>query len=123
MKEYKNKINELDAHKKEIIKMVKSGCTQKEIAEKFGTWSATIGYWRRKRGIKPEVIRGEKKTSRRKCSSCIYRQLNPNLGNCDYICKTGHSRGCSAIDCDKYVKGKPIAGMKEEATDCDIFDE
>lgn len=30
MKEYKNKINELDAHKKEIIKMVKSGCTQKE---------------------------------------------------------------------------------------------
>ncbi len=35
MKEYKNKINELDAHKKEIIKMVKSGCTQKEIAEKI----------------------------------------------------------------------------------------
>lgn len=123
MKEYKNKINELDAHKKEIVKMVKSGCTQKEIAEKFGTWTATIGYWLRKRGIKPEVIRGEKKTNRRKCSSCIYRQLNPNLGNCDYICKTGHSRGCSAIDCDKYVKGKPIAGMKEEATDCDIFDE
>ncbi len=66
MKEYKNKINELDAHKKEIIKMVKSGCTQKEIAEKFGTWSATIGYWLRKRGIKPELIKGEKKTSRRK---------------------------------------------------------
>ncbi len=65
MKEYKNKINELDAHKKEIIKMVKSGCTQKEIAEKFGTWSATIGYWLRKRGIKPEVIKGEKKTSRK----------------------------------------------------------
>ena len=36
MKEYKNKINELDAHKKEIVKMVKAGCTQKEINEKFG---------------------------------------------------------------------------------------
>lgn len=36
MKEYKNKINELDAHKKEIVKMVKAGCTQKEITEKFG---------------------------------------------------------------------------------------
>lgn len=36
MKEYKNKINELDAHKKEIVKMVKDGCTQKEITEKFG---------------------------------------------------------------------------------------
>lgn len=35
MKEYK-KINELDAHKKEIVKMVKAGCTQKEITEKFG---------------------------------------------------------------------------------------
>lgn len=35
MKEYKNKINELDAHKKEIVKMVKAGCTQKEIAEKI----------------------------------------------------------------------------------------
>lgn len=36
MKEHKNKINELDAHKKEIVKMVKDGCTQKEITEKFG---------------------------------------------------------------------------------------
>lgn len=36
MKEYKNKINELDAHKKEIVKMVKAGCTKKEITEKFG---------------------------------------------------------------------------------------
>jgi hypothetical protein len=36
VKEYKNKINELDAHKKEIVKMVKAGCTQKEITEKFG---------------------------------------------------------------------------------------
>ena len=59
----------------------------------------------------------------RKYSSCIYRQLNPNLGNCDYICKTGHSRGCSAINCDKYVKGRPIASMKETVEDYDIFDE
>ena len=52
-----------------------------------------------------------------------HRQLNPNLGNCDYICKTGHSRGCSAINCDKYVKGRPIASMKETVEDYDIFDE
>ncbi|MFR3401517.1 MAG: hypothetical protein ACLTUL_04330 [Blautia faecis] len=103
--------------------MVKNGSSQKEIAEKYETWPSTVRYWFRKRGIKPEVLRGNQKSTGRKGSSCIYRQLNPNLGNCDYICKTGHSRGCSAIDCDKYVKGKPIAGMKEEATDCDIFDE
>ena len=94
-----------------------------EIAEKYETWPSTVRYWFRKRGIKPEVLRGNKKSTGRKCSSCIYRQLNPNLGNCDYICKTGHSRGCSAINCDKYVKGRPIASMKETVEDYDIFDE
>ena len=123
MKKYETKVPELDVHRKEIIQMVKNGSSQKEIAEKYETWPSTVRYWFRKRGIKPEVLRGNQKSTGRKGSSCIYRQLNPNLGNCDYICKTGHSRGCSAIDCDKYVKGKPIAGMKEEATDCDIFDE
>lgn len=114
---------ELDVHRKEIIQMVKTGSSQKEIAEKYETWPSTVRYWFRKRGIKPEVLRGNKKSTGRKCSSCIYRQLNPNLGNCDYICKTGHSRGCSAINCDKYVKGRPIASMKETVEDYDIFDE
>ncbi len=123
MKKYETKVQELDVHRKEIIQMVKNGSSQKEIAEKYETWPSIVRYWFRKRGIKPEVLRGNQKSTGRKCSSCIYRQLNPNLGNCDYICKTGHSRGCSAINCDKYVKGRPIASMKETVEDYDIFDE
>ena len=37
----------------------------------------------------------------------MYRMTQSELINaglrCDYICATGHSRGCSASDCDKYV--------------------
>lgn len=46
---------------------------------------------------------------RKMCKSCIYRKPTKDLfgANCRYILIEGHSRGCPAYDCNKYVKGKP----------------
>ena len=49
--------------------------------------------------------------NRKLCRSCKYSN-QPNLwtvsGRCNYICVTGHSRGCPASDCDKYERGRRL---------------
>ena len=38
-------------------------------------------------------------------STCKYgRCITNEYRYCDYLCKTGHRRGCSPEQCDKYVK-------------------
>lgn len=64
-------------------------------------------------GIVPSAPRIPKDNGKRKCSSCQYRQTDKNLGNCAYIEIMGHTRGCNAIECDKYVKGKPLKKRKD----------
>ena len=48
----------------------------------------------------------------KKCKTCIYRAAESDMGNCDYILITGQMRGCPAINCDKYKKGKRISLKK-----------
>ena len=55
---------------------------------------------------------------RKLCRSCKYSN-SPNLwtasGRCNYICVTGHMRGCPASDCDKYERGKRLPSMLEKS--------
>lgn len=59
-----------------------------------------------------------------KCAKCIYHSIVSSGHEviCDYIGATGHSRGCPASECDKYIKGKQVkkdkwheGGLENEA--------
>lgn len=110
------KVSSLDEHTEEIKNFLNKGISRKLIAEKYNVRTQTLNYWIQKHGIVPSVPRIPKDNEKRKCSSCQYRQTDKNLGNCAYIEITGHTRGCSATDCDKYVKGKPLKKRKDSGT-------
>lgn len=103
---------------------LKEGKTNKEIAEIFDAPVNTVKYWithyklggLRRRGQpkkkeaptkkeveKPQVAADINK-DRHLCKTCIYRTRESKCG-CDYILITGHSRGCTVEECDKYTKG------------------
>lgn len=42
-------------------------------------------------------------------ANCIFG-ANKGVNLCNYICLTGHSRGCKAACCTKYKEGKPLDG-------------
>lgn len=41
-----------------------------------------------------------------KHKDCMYRGKIDNKDCCDYLWTTGHKRGCSIANCDKYKKGR-----------------
>lgn len=106
------KVHSLDEHTEEIKDFLNKGISRKLIAEKYNVRTQTLNYWIQKHGIVPSVPRIPKDNGKRKCSSYQYRQKDKNLGNCAYIEITGHTRGCSAIECEKYVKGVPLKNGK-----------
>lgn len=44
---------------------------------------------------------------RKWCKTCRYRASDYKRG-CNYLLVTGHMRGCSADECDRYEKGAKI---------------
>ena len=60
---------------------------------------------------KKKQTKKQKAVSSKKCESCIYRTY---VGEsemevaCYYIVNTGHRRGCSIEDCNKYKEGMPL---------------
>ena len=98
--------------KKDLEFSVRSGATLEQMAKKYNVSKKTIKRWLKDCGI---CFQDKSKTKginsdRHLCRTCMYRMTQSELINaglrCDYICATGHSRGCSASDCDKYVLGK-----------------
>lgn len=53
---------------------------------------------------------------RKKCKTCRYRQgpwdARQGRGSCDYLETTGHMRGCTPEDCNRYVKGQRMGSKK-----------
>lgn len=111
------KVSSLDEHTEEIKDFLNKGISRKLIAEKYNVRTQTLNYWLQKHGIVPSAPRIPKDNGKRKCSSCQYRQTDKNLGNCAYIEIMGHTRGCNAIECDKYVKGKPLKKRKDSGAE------
>lgn len=49
----------------------------------------------------------EQRKAKQKCYRCRYGWKPVTYSSvvyCDYICKTGRSRGCLITECDKFVK-------------------
>ena len=44
----------------------------------------------------------------KRCHKCQYRGPENGAQCCDYILHTGHMRGCSILECDKFVKGRKL---------------
>jgi len=112
------KTSVLDEHAEEVKQLLKDGMSRKEAAEKYNVRHQTMDYWLKKRGLYgtiPSEKQAPPTSGQRKCSTCIFRQTDKNLGNCAYIEVMGHTRGCSATECDKYVKGKPLKKGKKSA--------
>ena len=99
-------------NKKDLEFSVRSGATLEQMAKKYNVSKKTIKRWLKDCGI---CFQDKSKTKginsdRHLCRTCMYRMTQAELINaclrCNYICATGHSRGCSASDCDKYVLKK-----------------
>lgn len=50
--------------------------------------------------------------NKKKCGTCIYRSAKEDIYGCDFILITGHMRGCSASECNKYKRGRKIKAAK-----------
>lgn len=108
-----------------ILDLAAQGMTAPEIARQTGIKYNTVYFHLNpdKRAKKParkiEEITVDYKNpdarpgwnaDRKNCKTCRYRQAHNNptdkdKGNCNYIEIAGHSRGCTAKDCNRYVKG------------------
>lgn len=110
------KTSALDEHTEEIKQLLKEGKSRNVIAEKYNVRPQTVNYWIKKRKIITSDQQAPPTPGKKKCPTCIFRQTDKNLGNCAYIEVMGHTRGCSATECDKYVKGKPLKKRKDSGT-------
>lgn len=89
---------------REVIEpLIRKGMSNKEIAERTGIKYATV--WAAAKPVreKLEAAKG-RNADRHLCRTCVFRSAG-NRNGCDYIGIAGHSRGCSAEDCDRYEKG------------------
>ena len=97
-------------------KYLAQGRTKEEIAQLFGISESTVNRWVTRHHLKRPAQKQPKpkkpqpvEDKRKKCSTCIYKEASKTAGNCDYLRKVGHSRGCPVIGCTVY---KP-AGRKK----------
>lgn len=100
-------------NKKDLEFSVRSGATLEQIAKKYNVSNKTIKRWLKECGIYFENVSEIKCTNsdRHLCKTCCFRMSNKTFLSagmrCDYIGINEKSRRCSAMDCDKYEKGKP----------------
>lgn len=113
--------------KETALELAAQGMNAGQIARQIGAKYSTVYHW-----LNPEKCRPKSKkqeipvdyknpdakpgwnADREKCKTCRYRQRKRNeiTGGCDYISIAGHSRGCAAENCDRYVKGDRMEQKK-----------
>lgn len=86
-----------------------SGMSIREVSEALGRPYQTVYYWVRdiKPGSDPEPgsAAAGHNADKHLCKTCRYRGYG-GMNGCDYMYLVGHSRGCKAEECNKYVKGQ-----------------
>lgn len=84
----------------QLKRLLLQGRTNKEIADFLHVAPSTISFWIWKNDLQ------EYKTPipKKRCNTCRYREASKTAGNCDYLRKVGHSRGCPVPGCTEYVK-------------------
>lgn len=102
-------------NKKDIVRdLLEKGLTVRQISDQTGIKYATV--WTCVERIRKEDMSVADKTGsgpnsdRHLCKVCQYRPgtSQGDKFGCAYLLITGHSRGCGAANCDKFVKGEPI---------------
>ena len=102
-------------NKKDIVRdLLEKGLTIRQISEQSGIKYATV--WTCVERIRKEDMSVADKAGsgpnadRHLCKICQYRPgaSQGDKFGCAYLLITGHSRGCGAAECDKFVKGEPI---------------
>ena len=99
-----------------ILHLAAQGMNSSQIARETGFSPGSVYYYMHQEKYKKQEIPLDYRNpdaspgwnaDREKCKTCRYRQRKRNeiTGGCDYISIAGHSRGCAAEDCDRYVKG------------------
>ena len=83
----------------EIVKRKQNGESSRKIAEEFGTSEQNVNYWFNKINNQKIPVGSGMFANRKKCSTCKYQGYR---GTCDYLLRTGHSRGCPADACTVY---------------------
>lgn len=84
----------------QLKRLLLQGWTNKEIADFLHVAPSTISFWIRKNDLQEYKTPIPKKC----CNTCRYREASKTAGNCDYLRKVGHSRGCPVLGCTEYVK-------------------
>lgn len=84
----------------QLKRLLLQGRTNKEIADFLHVAPSTISFWIWKNDLQ------EYKTPipKKRCNTCRYREASKTAGNCDYLRKVGHSRGCPVLGCTEYVE-------------------
>ena len=102
LKEYGLKSNgKKSSYDEERVKQyLAAGMTNEEIGAIFGVCRETVGHWIHIHRL--SCFRRKKPVEKRKCSTCFYKEKSKTAGNCDYLRKVGHSRGCPVIGCTVY---------------------
>ena len=99
--------------------MADDGSSMREMSEDFGVSTAVVDRWLKENDFQINLkARAQRQAEERKkaakkkkrCRSCVYRGYIDGQWRCAYILKSHppHSRGCSVMDCNKYIKGKEI---------------
>lgn len=109
-----------------VKELILQGKTNEEIMDVLDINHNQLGYIIKSNNLQGFRTRGRKKRKqeevkqkkeqlvgnnidRKKCRTCIYRRPRNDMfkANCRFILVEGHSRGCPAHDCNKYIKGRP----------------
>lgn len=94
----------------QLKKLLIQGRTAKEIAEFLHVAPSTVRLWIKNNNLE------EYKTPlpKKRCSTCRYREASKTAGNCDYLRKVGHSRGCPVLECTEYAKDDRLSKRRRK---------
>lgn len=94
----------------QLKRLLLQGRTNKEIADFLHVAPSTISFWIWKNNLQEYKTPSPKK----RCSTCRYREASKTAGNCDYLRKVGHSRGCPVLGCTEYVKDDRLSKRRRK---------
>lgn len=121
-----------ETKKETATRLAGQGKTTSQIAKEIGVPYSTVYNWLNPDKCKPKAKKPAEKipegyinpdarpgwnADRKKCKTCRYRQgpwdTRQGRGSCDYLEITGHMRGCTPEDCNRYVKGPRLDSKKK----------
>lgn len=93
-----------------LKKLLLQGRNAKEIADFLHIAPSTAAKWIRENDLQEYKTPSPKK----RCNTCRYREASKTAGNCDYLRKVGHSRGCPVLGCTEYAEDDRLSKRRRK---------